>query len=70
MSSETRKMVLAALSDNPQTPFDISKAIGRDQKTVQTILLEEMNSDKSIGFKKVGRYRLFWRKTPAKVRNP
>lgn len=70
MSSEMRKKVLAALSDEPQTPFDISKVIHHDQKTVQMILLEELNSDKTIGFKKIGRYRMFWRRAPVKVRKP
>ena len=60
MSSNIRIQVLGALTNDPQTPNDIARTVGHTQKTVQTILLEEANTNKRIHFKKVGRYRVFW----------
>ena len=60
MPSNIRVQVLGALTNDPQTPNDIARIVGHTQKTVQTILLEEANTNKRIRFKKVGRYRVFW----------
>lgn len=62
MSSETINEVYAALSDAPQTPNEIAKKLGRNQKTVQSILLELANIKGDVQWKKIGRYRLFWKK--------
>jgi predicted transcriptional regulator len=44
----------------PQTPNEISKKIGINEKTVQTILLELLSTNDKVKMKKIGRYRLFW----------
>jgi hypothetical protein len=61
MSEETLKKVYNALKDEPQTPNEIADKINLNQKTVQGALLELANTKKSIKWKKVGRYRLFWK---------
>ena len=62
MSSETIERVYKALKNTePQTPYEIAKALGLNQKTVQSILLELANIKKDVKWKKIGRYRLFWR---------
>ena len=59
--------VVDALSREPQTPFEISKKIGHDQKTVQTILLDLIaEGEQKVRYKKVGRYRLFWIQNPSR----
>ena len=50
-----------ALKDEPQTPNEIADKINLNQKTVQGALLELANTKKNIKWKKVGRYRLFWK---------
>lgn len=62
MSSETINQIYEILSDIPQTPNEIAKKIGHNQKTVQTILLELVNIKNDVKWKKIGRYRLFWKK--------
>ena len=44
----------------PQTPNEIAKALRLNQKTVQSILLELAASRSDVGWKKIGRYRVFW----------
>jgi len=62
MSSGTVEQVYKALkSIEPQTPNEIAKNLGLNQKTVQSILLELVNTRNNIKWKKVGRYRLFWK---------
>ena len=61
MSEETLKKVYNVLKDEPQTPNEIADKIDLNQKTVQGALLELANTKKNIKWKKVGRYRLFWK---------
>jgi predicted transcriptional regulator len=61
MSEETLKKVYNALNGEPQTPNEIADKINLNQKTVQGALLELANTKKNIKWKKVGRYRLFWK---------
>jgi predicted Rossmann fold nucleotide-binding protein DprA/Smf involved in DNA uptake len=61
MSSETLQKVSNALRSEPQTPNEIADKIGLNQKTVQSALLELANTKKNVKWKKVGRYRLFWK---------
>ena len=61
MSSETIERVYKALKKTePRTPTEIAKSLGINQKTVQSILLELVNTRSDVEWKKVGRYRLFW----------
>jgi hypothetical protein len=57
MSLETLQKVYDAL---PSEPLDIANKIDL-QKTVQGALLELINTRKNIRWKKIGRYRLFWK---------
>ena len=61
MSSETLQKVYNALRSEPQTPNEIADKIDLNQKTVQSALLELANTKKNVKWKKVGRYRLFWK---------
>ena len=61
MSSETFQKVYTALRSEPKTPNEIADKIGLNQKTVQSALLELANTKKNVKWKKVGRYRLFWK---------
>jgi DNA-binding IclR family transcriptional regulator len=62
MSAETIERVYSALKIvEPQTPNEIAKALGLNQKTVQSILLELVNTRKDVKWKKIGRYRVFWK---------
>lgn len=62
MSSETIKKVFDALKNaEPQTPNEIANAVGLNQKTVQSILLELALSNSKVKWKKIGRYRVFWK---------
>jgi predicted ArsR family transcriptional regulator len=62
MSSEKIKRVYGALKNSePQTPNEIAKGLGLNQKTVQSILLELVATKKDVGWKKIGRYRVFWK---------
>jgi len=47
-------------SFEPQTPNEIAEKIDLNQHTVQVALLELMNTEKNIKWKKIGMYRLFW----------
>ena len=61
MSEDTLRKVYNVLNDEPQTPNEIANNINLNQKTVQSALLELANTKKNIKWKKVGRYRLFWK---------
>jgi predicted Rossmann fold nucleotide-binding protein DprA/Smf involved in DNA uptake len=61
MSEDTLRKVYNALNDEPKTPNEIADNIDLNQKTVQSALLELANTKKNIKWKKVGRYRLFWK---------
>jgi hypothetical protein len=53
--------VFKALGYEPETPNEIADRIQLNQKTVQGALLELVNAKKNIKWKKIGRYRLFWK---------
>jgi predicted transcriptional regulator len=61
MSEDTLRQVYSALNDEPQTPNEIAGKINLNQKTVQGALLELVNTKKNIKWKKIGRYRIFWK---------
>jgi predicted transcriptional regulator len=61
LSLETLEKVYNALSSEPETPNEIADRIDLNQKTVQGALLELVNTKKNIKWKKIGRYRLFWK---------
>ena len=65
MSAETIKRIYEALKNSePQTPYEIAKALGINQKTAQSILLELVLTKKDVKMKKIGRYRMFWKEHP------
>jgi predicted transcriptional regulator len=61
LSAETLEKVYIALTFEPQTPNEIAEKVDLNQHTVQGALLELMNTKKNIKWKKIGRYRLFWK---------
>jgi predicted transcriptional regulator len=61
MSEDTLRKVYTALNNEPQTPNEIADKINLNQKTVQGALLELVNTKKNIKWKKIGRYRIFWK---------
>jgi predicted ArsR family transcriptional regulator len=62
MSSDTIDRVYNALKNcDPQTPNEIATILGINQKTVQSVLLELANTKKDVRWKKIGRFRIFWR---------
>ena len=61
MSEDTLRKVYSVLNDEPQTPNEIAEKINLNQKTVQGALLEIVNTKKNIKWKKIGRYRIFWK---------
>ena len=62
MSSDTINRVYNALKNSePQTPNEIANALGLNQKTVQSALLELANTRKNVRWKKIGRFRIFWK---------
>ena len=61
MSKETQEKVYRALTTEPQTPNEIARALKLNQKTVQSILLELINTNCKVKWKKIGRYRVFWK---------
>jgi predicted transcriptional regulator len=61
MSIDTLQKVYRALASEPQTPNEIANKIDLHQKTVQGALLELVNTKKNVRWKKIGRYRLFWK---------
>jgi predicted ArsR family transcriptional regulator len=65
VSAETIKRIYEALKNSePQTPYEIAKALGINQKTAQSILLELVLTKKDVKMKKIGRYRMFWKEHP------
>ena len=55
--------ILQLLSDEPKTPNEIAEELGIHQKTAQSTLLQlALSKPEIIGYKKVGRTHLFWRK--------
>jgi len=58
------EQVYKALNFEPQTPNEIAIAIQLNQKTVQMALMELANTKEDVRWKKVGRYRLFWKEHP------
>jgi predicted ArsR family transcriptional regulator len=64
MSAETVKRIYEALKNSePQTPYEIAKTLGINQKTAQSVLLEMVLTRKNVRLKKIGRYRIFWKVT-------
>lgn len=62
MSKNTVEKVYNALKNSePQTPNEIAEALGLNQKTVQSILLELTMNKEEVKYKKIGRYRIFWK---------
>lgn len=62
MSAETIKRIYKALKNSePQTPYEIAKALGINQKTAQSVLLELALTRNDVKLKKIGRYRVFWK---------
>jgi len=61
MSLETLEKVYDALASEPQTTNEIANKIDLNQKTIQGALLELVNTKKNVRWKKIGRYRLFWK---------
>lgn len=62
MHSEKIQRVYESLKmTEPQTPNEIAIALGLNQKTVQLILLELVNVRDDVKWKKIGRYRVFWK---------
>ena len=61
MSIETLQKVYDALASEPQTPNEIANKSDLHQKTVQGALLELVNTKENVRWKKIGRYRLFWK---------
>ncbi len=62
MSSDTIKRVFETLKETePQTPNEIADTLKLNQKTVQSILLELALNNKKVKWKKIGRYRVFWK---------
>lgn len=67
MSAETVKRIYEALKNcEPQTPYEIAKALKINQKTAQSVLLEMVLTRKDVKMKKIGRYRVFWKNPEAK----
>ena len=67
MSSKTVETIYDALNTEPQTPNEIADSLGLHQKTVQSILLELAYERENVKFKKIGRYRMFWREDQIKT---
>lgn len=64
MSAENIERVYNKLKNTePQTPNEIAKVLGLNQKTVQGILLELVNTRDDVKWKKIGRYRIFWKES-------
>jgi len=62
MSKKAMERVYAALKNcEPQTPNEIAKDIGLNQKTVQIALMDLSGIKPDVRSKKIGRYRLFWK---------
>lgn len=56
--------ILELLSDEPKTPNEIARELGIHQNTAQTTLMQlALSKPDVVGYKRVGRTHLFWRKT-------
>ena len=67
MSKEIIARVYEALKNcEPQTPNEIAGDLHLNQKTAQIALMELANTKEDVQWKKVGRYRLFWKKSQKK----
>jgi len=65
MSKEVIERVYGALKNcEPKTPNEIAEDLRLNQKTTQSVLLELANTKEDVHWKKVGRYRLFWKEHP------
>jgi len=61
-ASEKIQLVYDTLKiTEPQTPNEIALTLEMNQKTVQSILLELMSTTDDVRWKKIGRYRIFWK---------
>lgn len=60
-SEKMRRVYDALKTTEPQTPNEVALALEMNQKTVQSILLELANTKDDVKWKKIGRYRVFWR---------
>jgi len=56
-----RRVYDALNTIEPQTPNEVALALEMNQKTVQSILLELANTKTDVKWKKIGRYRTFWK---------
>jgi hypothetical protein len=55
--------IFASLSDEPKTPNEIAVELNINQRTAQSVLFQlALSKSDVIGYKKVGRIHLFWRK--------
>jgi predicted transcriptional regulator len=65
MSNHAIEEAYKALKNGePQTPNEIAEVIGMNQKTVQMALMELVSTKPDVKWKKIGRYRLFWKEKP------
>ena len=63
MSKSNYNLVYSLLKVcEPQTPNEIAEQAKLNQKTAQTILFELAATNKEVKMKKIGRYRLFWKR--------
>ncbi len=63
MSEDGAKKVYSTLKKTePLTPTEIAELVNLNHKTVQSILLDLIATKKDVKMKKIGRYRLFWKK--------
>jgi predicted transcriptional regulator len=60
-SEKIRRVYEALKTTEPQTPNEIALTLEMNQKTVQSILLELVNTTDDVNWKKIGRYRIFWK---------
>ena len=62
MSNHAIEEAYKALKNGePQTPNEIAVVIGMNQKTVQMALMKLVSTKPDVKWKKIGRYRLFWK---------
>jgi hypothetical protein len=60
-SEKIQRVYDALKTTEPQTPNEVALSLQMNQKTVQSILLELANTKDDVKWKKIGRYRVFWR---------
>ena len=55
--------ILKLLTNEPTTPNEVAQKLGIHQKTAQTTLMQlALQKPQVVGYKKIGRTHLFWRK--------